>query len=196
MNSRSRALAAASLVTVLALSGCGGSDTDPKRPKQEARSTASADPAPASGKKISTIEYSFSAPKGWDEKRDVPGFDFDAAAANPDDKDGFADNMTVIRVEPSPVDTIDDLEDGSRRELEGIGAADIKLLDRQKVDGVDAAHLTSAASQNGRDYLVNQLAILKDRRIYVLTFSFSPDVTAAQQDRLVQSVIASWKWAS
>lgn len=196
MSSRSQALAAASLLTVLALSGCGGSDADPAA-KDDKTTSAAPDVEAADGKRITTDDYSFNAPDGWDEPKSPPsGFDFDAAVLDPDDKDGFADNINVIRVDPAPTDDLEAFEDGSVKELEDAKYTDVALQPRQKVDGTTAIHLTSAGKQNGIDYALNQFGILHEKVIYIVTFSFSADVAADDQEDLAQSVLASWKWAA
>ena len=195
MSSRSRALAAASLLTVLTLSGCGGSDADPAT--DDKATSAAPDVDAADGKRITADDYSFNAPEGWDEPKTTPsGFDFDAAVLDPDDKDGFADNINVIRVDPAPTDDLKAFEDGSVKELEDANYTDVTLQPRQKVDGTTAIHLTSAGKQNGIDYALNQFGILHEKVIYIVTFSYSADVDADDREDLAQSVLASWKWAA
>jgi hypothetical protein len=197
MNSHARVPAAvAALGLALTLTGCGGSDASSgSAPKPSASKTSAA--APATGNPVKGTGYSYTAPKGWrPPSQKVPGLAPDTFIGDPSDKDGFTDNINVIVVDPAPVDDIGTLEKGAKKELEGAHATDIKLLDRQQVDGTAAVHLTSGFRQNNVKYLVDQFSMIHDKVIYTVTFSFSATVTPEKQDELAQSVLSTWKWGS
>ncbi len=45
-------------------------------------------------------------------------------------------------------------------------------------------------------YRIEQYAVVHDDKGYVVTFSFSPDVPAAERDTISESVLTTWKWES
>jgi len=183
------------LITCVALAsgGCGGSSDSSAKDKPPA-STVSV--KPATGDTVTGTGYRYTAPKGWQPpKSPIPGFDPDTIVFDTNDKDGFADNINVLRVSAT-VSSTDALEKGSKVALQGIHASDIKVLDRQQINGETAIHMTSTLSQNGVDYHTDQFAILRGKFEYAITFSRSGTVSKADEEALAQSVMATWKWAS
>lgn len=184
-------------VIALTLTGCGGGEGDgdggagsDKKPSSSADGVE-----PADGETLKTKDFSYVVPKGWTENnKAVPNAE--SVAADTEDKDGFSDNVNVIRLDPAPVEDLDELEDAAVQELKSSSAANVKLLERQAVDGSQGVHLSSGFSVNDKKYLIEQFNIPHEGVAYVVTFSFSPDVPAAEQRKLSQSVLATWKWAS
>lgn len=177
---------------VLALTACGSADTTARGTTSK---TTTSTAAPADGETFSTADFSYKAPKGWSgPKQAMPGVV--SLAGDPSDKDGFTDNVNVVKVEPAQITAIDSFEKAVVKELEASNASDIKTLPRQQLDGETAVHVTSGASQNGKTYLVNQFAVVHGKANFVITFSFSPDVSFADQESVSQAVVATWHWAS
>ncbi|MDF8263791.1 hypothetical protein [Luteipulveratus flavus] len=153
--------------------------------------------APAQGARITGTkrDYSFSAPKGWsDAKGKVPNAD--AVAINFLDRDGFADNINVIRQEGTGGTTLDLVELASKRQLEAAGAKNVKVLPRTTVAGTEASRTSSALTSGTQSYLIDQAYILRGKNSYVVTFSFSPSVSEADRNKVIAPVLASWKWSA
>lgn len=179
----------------LAVSGCAGSDGSSGAAKPAATKTSSV--APATGDTVTGTGYSYLAPKGWrPPSQKIPGFDPDSLVGDSADKDGFTDNLNVIRVDPAPTDDADALESAAEKELKTARATGIKVLPQQQVDGTPAVHLTSGFSQNSVNYLVDQFSMIHGKVVYTITFSFSSTVPPERQDSVAQSVLTTWKWAS
>lgn len=191
MTSRVR-FAVVSAVLSLAVAGCGGSDGS----SGDEPSAAPVSAKPAIGDAVTGTGYSYIAPKNWHKPpKPIPGFDPDSIVFNTKDRDGFADNINVLRAE-APTNDLDALQKIELASLESAHATDVKVIDRKLVAKETAVHLTSTASQNGRKYHVDQFLILRGRFEYAITFSASATVTRADQDALAESVLATWKWTA
>ncbi|MET0767573.1 MAG: hypothetical protein ABWY50_08015 [Aeromicrobium sp.] len=199
-----RRVAALAIVSTLTLAGCGGSDSEGEEaPAKDSTSAAPSD-APAdeaetpSGDTIEGTGYSYAVPEGWSTpEQDIPGTEqTDSFAADLTDTDGFSDNVNVIRLDPAPLDDLDQLEDGLTAELEGAGSKDVTVGDRVEIDGDEAVAISSSQTQAGAEYLTDQFNAIHDGVSYVVTFSFSDTVSEADRQDLAASVLASWKWAA
>ena len=203
MRTLTRRVAALAIVSTLSLAGCGGSSDGGSDDKPDSDST-SATKAPADdvdaadGDSIKGTGYSFTLPTDWEvPTQDIPGTEqTDTFAANLKDTDGFADNVNVIRLDPAPIDDLDDLEKGLVKELEGAGSSDVTVRDRTDIDGDDAVHIASGQNQKGATYLTEQFNAIHDGVSYVITFSFSDTVSQADRDKVADSVLTTWKWAA
>lgn len=203
MRTLTRRVAALAIVSTLSLAGCGGSSDGGSDDKPDSDST-SATKAPADdvdaadGDSIKGTGYSFTLPTDWEvPTQDIPGTEqTDTFAANLKDTDGFADNVNVIRLDPAPIDDLDDLEKGLVKELEGAGSSDVTVRDRTDIDGDDAVHIASGQNQQGATYLTEQFNAIHDGVSYVITFSFSDTVSQADRDKVADSVLTTWKWAA
>lgn len=204
MRTLTRRVAALAIVSTLTLAGCGGSDDAPSVDDLSSSTTAdpTADPTdgaePASGKTIEGTGYSFSLPEGWDvPSQSIPGTgQTDAFAADLTDDDGFADNVNVIRLDPAPLDDLDQLEKALVTEIEGAGSKNVRIGDRATIDGVEAVHIDSELTQQGATYQAEQYNAIRDGISYVVTFSFSDTVSQQDRDDLAASVLAGWAWAA
>lgn len=199
-----RRVAALAIVSTLTLAGCGGSGSDDESPS-DSKTSASADAtettdAPdaeaADGDSITGTGYSYTVPEGWAvPDQEIAGTEqTDSFAADLKDTDGFADNVNVIRLDPAPVDDLDQLEDGLKAELENAGSQDVTVGDRTEIDGDETVTITSVQTQNDKKYLTDQYNAIHDGVSYVITFSFSDTVSEADRQDLAASVLASWKW--
>ncbi len=202
MRTLTRRVAALAIVSTLSLAGCGGgggedqgSDADSTSATKKA---AAGDVDAADGDTIKGDGYSFTVPTNWEvPTQDIPGTEqTDTFAADLTDTDGFADNVNVIRLDPAPIDDLDDLEDGLVKELEGAGSSDVTVRDRIDVDGDEAVHIASGQNQQGATYLTEQYNAIHDDVSYVITFSFSDSVSQADRDAVAGSVLTTWQWAA
>ncbi|MCW2768849.1 MAG: hypothetical protein JWR27_282 [Aeromicrobium sp.] len=203
MRSLPRHAAALTLLAGLALAGCGGNDSDGSSGDSgSGKDSTSAAPAndaePSDGDTVKGKGYAFNAPKGWEvPKQDIPGTEqTDTFVADLTDADGFADNINVIRLDPAPIKDLDPLEKALIKELVGAGAKNVKAGDRLDVDGDAAVHISSKLTQQGASYLTEQYNPIHDGVSYVVTFSFSTDVSQSDRDKTAESVLASWNWAA
>lgn len=184
------AAAAMSMCLATAVAGCSG---DAPADKPRPATTQSAEPA--EGPRITEDTYSYNAPAGWAEsKQPPPGFDTDSfAREKKPGKDGFSDNVNVLRID-SPRGSLDDVEEQARKELEAVGIADLEIRDRASIDGADAIHLSASATWNKLEYVIEQFGVVHEDSLYYVTFSFTPDVKAAEREDLAASVLATWTW--
>ena len=191
MKSLLRSIAIVAMV-VATLAGCGGSGSDDT--SEPARTSTA---KPADGKTITGTAYTFKVPSGWGEQPGgLTGFDPDAYAADLGDKDGFADNINVIKDDSVARYRGDKLEDAVKAGLDGANAADVTVKDRVTIDGEEAAHIEAIFSLNGIEYRTKQFAVAHDDAGYVVTLSFSKSVSEATRDKVSDSILATWKWHS
>ncbi|RYI99300.1 MAG: hypothetical protein EON52_26200 [Actinomycetales bacterium] len=195
--SRTR-LVATVLTASLALTACGGNDD------KKADDATSSDSAPAvaasTGEEQSTSDFSFNAPDGWkaNDGSAAPSINFEVLAIDPDDKDGFSDNVNVVS-EPAIAryDDLDDRAKAAEKGLAGLQTEGLKVDEPVTVDGEDAAVISATATAGGGQYDIIQYYVSHgDDKGYVVTFSFSTDRPEAEQQEIAQSVAASWKWKS
>jgi hypothetical protein len=206
MRTLTRRVAALAVVSTLTLAGCGGSDDDsddaPDTSSSSAASdapddsndeAADSDASPATGDVITADSFSFNAPAGWTDAKEL----FPAAAAvaaDRQDTDGFSDNINVIS-DPTVVGAdLDALESSAEKVLTGANAKDVEVEDPYTIDGEEAARISAVLEQNGVSYHTEQFAVDHDGKGYVVTFSFSDSVSDDDRDKLAESVIATWKW--
>ena len=177
---------------VLTVAGCGGgSDSDGDSPSKDTESSA------AAGDEIKGKGYTFNAPEGWETpEQDVPGTEAaDTFAADLSDSDGFADNVNILIQDPSPGELKDGIEDELTGQLEAAGAKDVVAQDRTTVDGDEAVHISSSQA-NAAQNLSEQYYVVHDDVLYVITTSYSKDVSQDDRTEIDKSILASWKWAA
>lgn len=150
--------------------------------------------APATGEVITGTGYTFAVPEGWGDPGPVEGFDPDSLAADLTDADGFTDNVNVI-LSPAGRITPDQVETDGLKELEGAGATDLTVEPRVTVAGSESAHLSGSLAAGATEYAVEQFYVSDADQTYVVTFSFSSDVSKDARDALSGAVLASWKFA-
>lgn len=202
MHSLPRRAAALTMLATLTLSACGGSDSgsDGDSPKKSDKSSAAPgfDAEPADGKTLKGTDYTYSVPDGWDVPKEKPaGFDFDSLAVDTKDKDGFTDNINVLRQDPAPAGLTDkQLGDELGKQLTAQGAKDVEVQSAVTIDGDPASHISSSQDLNGNKNLTEQYYTLHDGALYVVTFSHSMDASREDRDEVAGSILASWKWAS
>lgn len=181
----------------LALAGCSGApgartSSGSAPASSVAASTATAAPKPASGTTITGTGYRYTVPKGWGEpKADVGQSSTDSFAADLDDKDGFADNVNVLVVTTGDVPA-DEIEKQAPAQLKSIGGSEIAVRDRVRIAGSESAHLSALRSASGAEYRIEQYYLLRSGKGYIITFSFSPDVSRSDREGLAGSVLSSW----
>jgi hypothetical protein len=150
---------------------------------------------PATGELITGTGYSYNVPEGWgvpDAAAENP--QLDTVAADLTDDDGFADNINVL-LSPAGVLTPDVVESAGVSELEQYGATDVTVEPRLTIAGAESSHLSALFSSQGLDYRVEQYYPTQGDQTYVVTFSFSQDVSEADRIALAESVLATWAWS-
>lgn len=177
-----------------ALAACGGGDDEPEEPTRAAPIKVDA-AEPADGATLTTENFQYAVPTGWQDARDqFPTVE--SAAVDAGDKDGFADNISVLRVEPAPITDLDDLESATKQQLEEADTTDIELHVRTAIDGVETVHLSGIVEQPGRTYTVDQFNAVRDKVSYIVTFSYDTAVPKAERLDEVNAVLTTWKWSS
>ncbi|MRK00223.1 hypothetical protein GEV27_01690 [Aeromicrobium sp. S22] len=203
MRTFSRRAAALTLMATLTLSACGSSDSSDNSSSSSSSSSKSEkatgfDAPPADGPTIKGTDYTYSVPDSWETPKNKPaGFDFDSLAVDSDDKDGFADNINVLRQSPAPTGvTIEELSKNLGDELTKQGARDVKTNESVTVAGESAAHISMSQELNGNKNLTEQYYMLRKGALYVVTFSHSTDVSKADRDKIAGSVLSTWTWSA
>ncbi|MFJ2370249.1 hypothetical protein [Microbacterium sp. NPDC087665] len=195
--------AALLLAAALTLTGCSTliptaqeTSGSSSAPSESDETTANElDAAPATGDTITGDGYSFVVPEGWaDPQQEIPGFDPDSFAANLQDPDGFADNVNVLK-SPAGFVSADQVETLGLKELETVGATDVAVNERVSVAGSESAHISAAMSSDGVSYVVDQYYVSTDDQTYIVTFSFSDTVPAAERQQIAESILVTWTWA-
>lgn len=182
----------------LTLAGCGvvappvGTDTGTDTGTDAGAPEISAEPA--AGVLIEGDGYAYNVPEGWDIPPTSGGFSPDSLAADLTDTDGFADNVNVL-LSPAGEITPDVVETAGVSELEGAGATDIEVGERVSIAGAESAHLTALFTQSGLTYWVEQYYPTNAGQTYVVTFSFSQELGAADRLAVAESILASWTWS-
>ncbi|WP_109510344.1 hypothetical protein [Nocardioides speluncae] len=177
-----------------ALAACGGDD-DPDESEETPRAARiEVDSAkPAEGATLTTEHFLYAVPAGWRDARDqFPTVE--SAAVDAGDGDGFADNLSVLRVEPAPITDLAELESGLGRELAEAETKDIEVHVRTTIDGIETVHLSGIVEQPGRTYTVDQFNAVLDDASYILTFSYDTKTPADVRTSEVAAMLASWHW--
>ena len=205
---------AATLLAVLVLASCGKSSDEPKSgssdvssPSASASASLSAGPSstakPSTGKAMAGTGYGYNLPKGWEDitaqlKQNQQSIDTGGRAkpATPP----FTANMntltTASKVSGEPTeDDLDALAAQIKGEVKSL-APKIKTSPHVTIAGAPAVHQEGDANSSGtKFYLVQYFAIHKNIN-YGLTFAFPKSASAADREKIVQPVLASWKWTS
>lgn len=195
---RTFARAAVMAAAVLACAAC--SEGSPGSSDAGARPAQSSEPAkpsatPADGPRLEGAGYAYRVPKDWGPSdQEIPGFDPDTFALDLDDDDGFTDNVNVL-LAPGGAMSAEQAEVGAKDELTSAGATGVAVQDRVDVGGREAAHVSAGMSLNDNDYQVEQFYAATDDETFVVTFSFSKDVSDSERAEVTGSVLASWSWA-
>lgn len=185
-------LAVAAALWTLAACG-GGNDDEPRQTPRAARIEVGS-ATPAAGRTLTTEHFQYAVPTGWQDARDqFPTVE--SAAFDAGDKDGFTDNLSVLRVDPAPITDLDELESATKQQLAETDTTDIELHERTAIDGVETVHVSGTVEQPGRTYTVDQFNAVIDKVSYIVTFSY--DTAVPEEERLdeVNSVLTTWKWA-
>ena len=199
-----RAVAIAALLTALVLGGCGGNDA---RTGGQSRPTpdVSAPSVPAAqGELVSTVEYSYRAPRGWVDR--PKGSDPQSGSTDSFDSQiwladteaaTLADGVTVLRIASAFSDDPGEIEQAAEEALRKEGRVrSIKTLPRQEVDGAPSTGLRGMKEPtNGGEALpLLQFVLVHDEKFFIVSFVFSTIEDADTQLKTAQSVLASWKW--
>lgn len=193
--------AAVLLLAALALGGCaapaassgGVAEATPEATRTS--SAATLDAEPATGDLITGDGYSYTVPEGWAvPEQEVSGFAPDTYVVDLQDADGFADNVNVI-ASPAGLLSADRVEEAGVSELEAAGATAIEVKDRVLVAESEAVHVTASIETAGTAYALEQYYVSDDDQTYIVTFSFSESLAAADRDAIAGSVLVTWAWS-
>lgn len=207
---------AAALTTTLALAGCSDDDSDKKDDSSESSSapasespsdTTSESPSETTSPSESTSEeptssgstvtgtgYTFDVPEGWSEQAYPEGAAAqtpDAFAANGADNDGFTDNVNVLL---SPVKDV--TEEMIEQEFAAQNAK-VNFEENVTISGSDSLHATTTMTVSGVDYDIEQFYPAdSEGQVYVVTFSFSPELPQEDRDQVIDQTLGTWTWTN
>lgn len=193
MKSLARSSAVAALL-VVTLAGCdGGTDggTGTGSTTQPTPITPTAEPA--DGTVISNDDFSFTLPDGWAESEQSRAL---SLAVDLEDQDGFPDNIHVVMDRTLVELDAAALEDAAEDILADGSATQITTKQPVQIDGAEAVHTSAYFELSDPRYRTEQYAVVHDETGYVVTLSFSPDVGAAERDKISESILATWEWES
>jgi hypothetical protein len=189
---RSTAVAA---MLVATLAACAGSGSDGVKvtasPNDPLTTPLSADPA--NGSVISNDAFSYAVPEGWvesDQSRAI------SLAIDLADDDAFVDNLNVVTDTTFVGIEGTELEDAAEQILADASATHITAREPVQIDGEEAVHASAFFELGEPKYRIEQYAVAHDETGYIVTLSFSPDVPAAERDKISESILATWKWDS
>lgn len=153
------------------------------------------DAEPATGMEVVGDGYSYSVPEGWgDNGFDASAFGADTFVFKLDDADDFIDNINVVK-SLTPLRNADAIEGAAKAELESSDqVTDVAVRDQVTVAGSEAVHLSATFSVEGSTYLTEQYFLTHGTAAWVVTFSFSTDVSEADRKSVTDPVLASWSW--
>lgn len=157
-------------------------------------STSTSSPASAPAGSVQGTGYTFSGPAGFTERNNVPKVD--RFIIDPADKDGFADNVNVVRIPGQGDVSLTAIEAAAQNELKSAGATNIKVLPRTQLGGQEAARASADAKVGTIAYAVEQVYVVRGGAAYSVTFSFSPTATQQRRSEVINPVMSSWKWTS
>ena len=214
---------AAVLLTIPVLASCGGgedskgatsseesTDTEPTSTGMaedgaSGEDTTAAAPTdtdfgkPAKGAKIKGRGYTYRIPRSWSPRTKAAKSvqkSIDTAAGESEASDGFEDNV-LVNFDKAEADTT--LEELAASVPDQLGKVVDKLDVRPDVvvDGRDFTHHRGRVVKGPSKYFLDQfVSINESGRITIVTFSFSPDLAKGPRVKVVNSVMASWKWAT
>lgn len=192
------------MAALVVLSACSEPEPTSKTAASQSPPLATIDAPAATGKVVSTLEYTYRAPEGWDAEPtgSQPGTGrtdrLDTQTWRVADG-RLADGVSVVRVNSAPPD--DDLglqEELSVNALRDEGATDVTILPRIEVDGAPASAIRAkkSPSAGGPALPLLQYALVHDGRVYIVSFVFSSITDTEVQEMTAQTVLASWTWSS
>jgi hypothetical protein len=183
------------LAASLALAGCSIlTPASPPAGNPDSTQSTESGVAPATGPTITGNGYSFSAPEGWGhpETTATPA-NVDTFAGDLQDTDGFVDNINVL-LSPAGEVTPDQIESLGVKELEDVGAENVKAQPRITVAGSESAHLSALFTSGSVKYQIEQYYASHNGQTYIVTFSFSESVAESARDDIASSVLSTWLW--
>jgi hypothetical protein len=180
---------------VVALAGCSGGGSGDESPTSAPPTPTGTHltATPANGNVISNDAFSYSVPEGWEESRESRAV---SLAIDVGDEDGFVDNLNVVRDNTIVGLEGKELDDAVERVLAATSATRIRIKPPVELDGEEAVHASAVFELGEPRYGIEQYAVRHDGTGYIVTLSFSPDVTQAERNAVSDSILTTWKWAS
>jgi hypothetical protein len=191
------------LACALVAGGCGaaGQDAsahagDPTTPAPSAPSAPAPTASPADGPAVTGSGYTFHLPHGWrditSKLRRRSGVDHVAGALTA--VGGFRSNVSVV-VKPGGL-SAPQVATVTRTILDRMRASapHDAMLPPTTVAGSPAGHLAGLSHRATRPYWLEQYVVGHGDHTYVLSFAFSPKVSASERRATIDSMLASWSW--
>lgn len=197
------------LAASLALAGCGDDEpaaSDQVETSESPSIAVSEEPEPADdgcttadpgADQASGSGYAFDVPPGWADataamQQLFPQGDL-AYADRTDVSDGFGDNVNVIVQTGTGLDDLDGVRDQLADELASI-ATDVEPGEDREVGCAPAVRQSASGEQQGTAIVFDQLAVLREGDLYVVTFTHTADTDDADRQGAVDTVLDSWRW--
>ena len=188
------------LVGALLAGGCGGDDDD-EEPQSGSTQQQEQEQQPPPEGSVEGTGYSFVPPEGWRDIADQfegSAIKIDAAYAEPDPEQGFANNINVIREAPQGLDAdrFDDYIEQFRQQA-GTQANEAGLSETEELelDGEPARSWEyESARPDSPKINQKQVVAIKDDGLYTITWTARGDVFEESKADL-QSVLDSWRWS-
>lgn len=194
------------IAVAFALTGCSAPDavsggvseataTESSAPLGTDGGAAELDAEPANGELIAGSGYTFIVPAGWTlgAPQAQGGVSTDSVATNTADTDGFVDNVNVLA--PQGLITADDVETSGAESLAQTWGTEVEVRERISVAGADSAHISANLTASGVSYAIEQYYLTSGDQTFVVTFSFSDTMPAAEREEIAESVLVTWAWA-
>jgi hypothetical protein len=204
--------AAASLVAVLALSACSGSDdssggsgaTDGETTAgstTESEATSPSDDASTdepSGDSVTGTGYSITVPDGWEDVTALAkqsNAQADIAVAEPQESGKFRMNFNVVTPSPLPAGVSDsDLANQAAQELQSVTKAKVKPIEVDyDFDGAKALGQTSTTTAQGFTVTITQFVLVHDDQIFATTMTYEDSREDEAMDK-ASDIADSWTW--
>jgi hypothetical protein len=187
---RVRVMLVIGLLVGALLVGCGGDDEEPQNGGQQPEGA------------VEGTGYSFVPPDGWrdaSEALEGSAVRIDAAYAEPDPQDGFANNVNVIRESPGGLDPdrFDEYVEELRSQAGTLATdAGLTATEELELDGEPARtwNYESRRPEQPRIRQQQVVAIHEDA-LYTLTWSARRDTFEDSRAEL-QQLLDSWRWSS
>ncbi len=196
-------------LALLVLASCGTASTTDNKSTNSASSTPSASVAspsstvaPAGGLTMKGTGYAYHLPTGWEDisaklKQSQPGIDTGGRAkpATPPFTANLNTLTTPSKITGTPsASQLDSLAAQLKKEVVKL-APNVQTKPHTTIDGAPAVHQEGQANSSGtKFYLVQYFAVYKGNN-YGVTFAFPAGTNPAARTKLIEPVLASWKWS-
>ena len=195
-----------SVVALLALSGCSGSDdadgSDATTSGTTSSATSPTDDTPSSdapaGDTVSGSDYSIVVPDGWEDVTDIAkqnSSQADIAVAEPQAGAEFRTNFNVVTPRPLPDGVSDEqLADQAATELQSVTNSKVTPIDVPvDFDGAQAIGQTSQTTTQGFTITITQFVLVHEDQVFATTLTYDDKRADEAMDKLTD-IAGSWTW--